>query len=356
MVRGGLSGSQTRPRLSPRERLLLALAGHPTDRPPVICPGGMMTMATQSAMRATGCSWPEAHSDAKAMARLVLATREETSLECLSVPFCMTVEAEALGCTVDLGNATVLPHVSAEALRDPGDLAELPSFDPARSGRSPVVLEALAILRAVNLPYPVIGAVVGPVSLAAMVMEAGQFLRLARKDPPLAEALISRMEDVTLGFALAQHSAGADCVMIAEPTATGEVLGGKHFGKLARPALCRILRALRETCIPTILHICGDLKPLLGEMRELVRMVGGPLAISVDAMVSGRTLRDGLPGCVAVGNVDAVLLERGAPATIEKVARAAARDFQVVSPACGLVPTTPAANLRALVRASTGGA
>jgi len=355
MAHRGLSGDHTEHCLSPRERLLLALEGKPTDRPPVICPGGMVTMATQSAMSTSECRWPEAHSDAEAMARLVFATQEETSLECLSVPFCMTVEAEALGCVVDMGNETVLPHVSAEAFRGPGDLSSLPSFDPARSGRCPVVLEALGILRAANLLYPVIGAVVGPVSLAATVMEAGQFLRLARKDSEVAESLVSRMEDVALSFAVAQHSAGAHCVMIAEPTATGEVLGGRHFGKLARPALYRLLRALRDRRIPTILHICGDLGPLLGELRELLRMVGGPLAISVDAVVSGRTLSEGLPGCVTVGNVDAVLLERGAPATIENAAHGAACEFQVVSPACGIVPTTPAANLRALVRAVTGG-
>jgi uroporphyrinogen-III decarboxylase len=34
------------------------------------------------------------------------------------------------------------------------------------------------------------------------------------------------------------------------------------------------------------------------------------------------------------------------------VARAAARDFDILSPACGLVPTTPAENLRAMVRAA----
>jgi [methyl-Co(III) methanol-specific corrinoid protein]:coenzyme M methyltransferase len=340
---------------SPRERLLRALEGKPTDRPPVICPGGMMTMATQSAMEASGSRWPEAHADAEAMAKLVLATQEETSLECLSVPFCMTVEAEALGCAVDLGDETVLPHVTAEVLRSPGDVAGLPAFSAATSGRCPVVLEALGILRAAGLPLPVIGAVVGPVSLAAMVMEAGLFLRLTRRDPPSASSLVSSMAEVTLSFALAQREAGADCVMIAEPTATGEVMGGKHFAALARPALHDVLRALRDQGIPTILHICGDLRPLLGELRELMRTVGGPLAISVDAMVSGRVLREGLPGCVTVGNVDAVLLERGTPAQVGDAARRAAREFQVVSPACGIVPTTPAANLRAFVRAVADG-
>jgi len=307
-------------------------------------------MATASAMRSSGCEWPGAHSEAAAMANLVLATREESGLESLAVPFCMTVEAEALGCKIDMGSSAVLPHVAVEALSSPGQVESLPEFDPKKSGRAPVVLEALGILRQASLPYPVIGAVVGPVSLAAMVMEAGLFLRLTRRAPDAAEEIISALEEVTLKFALAQRAAGADCVMVAEPTATGEVLGGRHFARFALPALSRILRALREAGIPVILHICGDLRPLLAELKHLSDSLGARLALSVDAMVSGNRLKEELPDCIRVGNIDAFLLERGSRSAIEKAARRAARDFHVVSPACGLVPATPAENLRALVQ------
>lgn len=345
--------SQTRPLepLDPRRRLLLSLEGEEVDRPPIICPGGMMTMATCSAMESSGCEWPAAHSDAEAMAKLVLATQQETGFECLAVPFCMTVEAEALGCEIDTGTTVILPHVAAEPLTDACEVEGLPEFDPERSARAPVVLEALNILRHNSFSLPVIGAVVGPVSLAGMVMEAGKFLRLAGRDPEAAEQLISSMEKITLRFALAQHAAGADCVMVAEPTGTGEVLGGEHFRRLALPALSRILCALRRENIPAILHICGDLSPILGELRRLSHHIGGPLSVSVDAMVSGDRLREELSGCVRVGNVDTFLLERGIPSAIEKVGRRAACEFNVVSPACGLVATTPAENLRALVGA-----
>ena len=78
-----------------------------------------------------------------------------------------------------------------------------------------------------------------------MVMEPGIFFRLTRRDPAAAAELVAAMEKVAVRFALAQRAAGADSVMVAEPSATGEVLGGKHFGALAAPALVRVLRALR---------------------------------------------------------------------------------------------------------------
>ena len=335
-----------------------ALRREPVDRPPVICPGGMMTMATASAMRRVARGWPAAHSDARAMAEIVLATREETGLECLAVPFCMTVEAEALGCRVDMGTETVLPHVAVECLTDPARAADLPEFDPKRSGRAPVVLEAIERLKNVAGDAPVLGGVLGPVTLAAMVMDAGLFLRLTRRDPAAAERLIAALEPVVIRFALAQHAAGAECVTVAEPSATGEVLGGKHFERLAVPALIRVLRALREGGASPILHICGDLRPILPQVALIARSLDAPsaqagkLALSVDAMVSGRELKAALPEVVRVGNVDAFLLQREDAATVERVARAAARDFDILSPACGLVPTTPAENLRAMVRAA----
>jgi len=283
------------------------------------------------------------------MAAIVAATQQETGLECLSVPFCMTVEAEALGCRIDMGSASVLPHIAAEVLRDISRLMDLPAFDAERSGRAPVVLEALRILAQSGTPYPVIGAVVGPVSLAAMVMEAGIFLRLTRRTPAAAEALVRAMERVTTAFALAQRAAGADCILIAEPSATGEVLGAAHFARYALPSLSGLLQKLHQHRSPAILHICGELRPILDPLRVLAEGRAAPLAVSVDSIVTGRVLRDNLPGCVCVGNIDAVQLERGPVSAIRRAARRAARDFDIVSPACGLVPSTPARHLAALV-------
>ena len=118
---------------------------------------------------------------------------------------------------------------------------------------------------------PVLGGVLGPVTLAAMVMDAGLFLRLTRRDPAAAEKLIAALEPVVVRFALAQHAAGADCVTVAEPSATGEVLGGKHFERLAAPALVRVLRALRDGGASPILHICGDLRPILPQVALIAR-------------------------------------------------------------------------------------
>ena len=69
----------------------------PVDRPPLICPGGMMTMVVKEAMEAINIFWPAAHDDADLMAGLTLGMAELGGIENLGVPFCMTVEAEGMG-------------------------------------------------------------------------------------------------------------------------------------------------------------------------------------------------------------------------------------------------------------------
>ena len=53
--------------LSPKERLDRVLAGKAVDRPPVICPGGMMNSATVDVIEGLGLSFPKVHPDAEAI-------------------------------------------------------------------------------------------------------------------------------------------------------------------------------------------------------------------------------------------------------------------------------------------------
>ena len=91
---------------SPKERLLRTLAGRPVDRAPVICPGGMMNSAVVEIMEAGGRRWPEAHHDPDLMGGLAGDVQGMTGFENFGLPFCMTVEAQALGSVIDQGSLT----------------------------------------------------------------------------------------------------------------------------------------------------------------------------------------------------------------------------------------------------------
>ena len=80
-----------------KDRLFAAAKKQAVDKPPCICPGGMMNMISRDIMQKSGCFWPEAHTDPEKMAGLTYALNEAGGFEKYGVPFCMTIEAEALG-------------------------------------------------------------------------------------------------------------------------------------------------------------------------------------------------------------------------------------------------------------------
>ena len=100
----------------------MSLNGERVDRPPCICPGGMMNMVTAELMERVGIYLPEAHTDARKMADLAKAVYEQGCFENCGVPFCMTIEAEEMGARVDLGSQIYEPHVVKQIVNDQGSV------------------------------------------------------------------------------------------------------------------------------------------------------------------------------------------------------------------------------------------
>ena len=119
---------------TPANLLAGTLHGEKSYRPPCICPGGMMNMLTTEAMDLCHTYWPEAHSDPVLMARLGAAPFAAGLFDNIGVPFCMTVEAEAMG------------RVTAYAISSVEQWDKLSPVSLDR-GRAKVVLDALALIR-----------------------------------------------------------------------------------------------------------------------------------------------------------------------------------------------------------------
>ena len=221
--------------MTSRERVLDILGGRAADRPAVICPGGMMSMAVVGVM-APGCAWPEAHWDEEAMVALALAMHQASGFDNLALPFCMTVEAEGYGAEIDFGDRIAQPRVARPVLAPDGS-AELAQPD-YRSGRAATVLRAMARLKARRPEALLMGNLNGPFSILGELAEATQLLRWTRKRPQAVRQYVERITHDLIAFALLQVEAGADALCIAEPTATGEILGGEKFLLECEGILC----------------------------------------------------------------------------------------------------------------------
>ena len=332
--------------MTAKERLLAILNQEKSDRPACICPGGMMNMVTVPLMESCGISLPAAHSDAVQMASLAKAVYESGCFENVGVPFCMTVEAEAMGAAVDMGSEIYEPRVVDYIIKSVSELNKLPPMDLS-SGRAKIVLDAIALLKEQCPDVPVVGNLTGPISTAASLMEPMVFYRELRKKNAEAHAYMDFVTEQLLNFGLAQIKAGADVIAISDPSGTGEILGPKYFAEFAVPCLNRLVERFRQEGAGTIVHICGQMSPVYPQVAEICSD-----ALSFDAIVSMKEARENLPDRTLMGNVSTYGLEFGDPEKIAAMVKVCLKNgVDILSPACGLGMKTPLENEQAMLKA-----
>jgi [methyl-Co(III) methanol-specific corrinoid protein]:coenzyme M methyltransferase len=331
--------------LTPKERLRLALLKEKVDRPPCICPGGMMNMIVEDVMDLTNCKWPEAHTDARLMAELSAGIYENGGFENFGVPFCMTIEAEAMGAEVFLGTKINEPRVTKYVISSVSEWANLKSIN-VNEGRAKTVIEAIKLLKDKNSEVPIIANLTGPVSLAASLMEPVDFYKEIIKKPVEAHKLMEFVTKNLIEFGKAQLTAGANVLAISDPSATGEILGPASFRKFAVPYLNKIVDALRayaDTGI--IIHICGRLKSIYEELNSL-----NSDAISFDSITSVREVCENVHNKAIMGNVSTFTLENGTIQNIKDLAlNCVSTGVDILSPACGIGPKTAFSHIKAMI-------
>jgi len=333
--------------LSPKERLLKTLAGESVDRPPVICPGGMMNAAIVEVMNWTGHTLPEAHNDSGLMADLALDVSVETGFENLGIPFCMTVEAEVLGSKVDIGTLACEPKISREIYPDSASADFSGADNYLNTGRVDVVTQAAGKLADKHTDIPVLGSLTGPISTAASIVDPIAFLKGLRKDKENSHRVLEQVTGFLSSYARHLVNSGATAISIGDPTATGEILGPKAFEEFALPYLKGLVNAIHEAGAPAIVHICGD----ISSVKHLLPRIGSD-AISTDAMVNLAAFKEEFPGIRVMGNVSTFLLEWGPAEKINRVtSRLVEQGIDIISPACGLSTSTSITHIRALTDA-----
>jgi len=92
------------------------------------------------------------------------------------------------------------------------------------------IIEATYELSKKYPDVPVIGSLTGPISTSASLVDPISFLKELRKNPTIAHSVIDYASNHIIELAKLMIENGADVISIADPTATGEILGPKMFG------------------------------------------------------------------------------------------------------------------------------
>jgi len=332
--------------LSPKERILRTLKKQTTDRAPVICPGGMMNAAIVEIMNKTGHKLPLGHSDSKIMAEIASDVYENTGFENFGIPFCMTVEAEVLGSEINYGTLSCEPKIQKEIFSCAEDVIFKKLGTMEKNNRVNSIIQATYMLSKRYPDVPVIGSLTGPISTSASIVDPISFLKGLRKNRNDAHKLIDYASNHIIELARLMIENGANVISIADPTATGEILGPKMFDEYAVRYLNKIINAIHSMNIPVIVHICGKMNAVKKYIPEIRSD-----AISTDVSVNLKMLKEEYPQLTTMGNISTFVLEFGDE---EKVANQAARlvndGINIISPACGLSTSTPLKNIASMTK------
>jgi len=216
-----------------------------------------------------------------------------------------------------------------------------------KEGRVRLILEAVRILSDKwGEELSIIGSMIGPFSLAQHINGDNWFGNIFTGEN-IVPALLDLCSDFNTEYAKAMVKNGADTIVIIDPTASYELIGGEFYEKFALPYQKKIVDAMKELDVATVLHICGDTTNGLEIMDKT-----GVNGISVDQRMDVRTTKNNLENAVIIGNLDPVaVLWDGTP---DDVADASMKVLNagvgLLSPGCGIVSMTPTANLQTMVK------
>lgn len=335
---------------TPKERLIRTLQKKQVERPPVICPGGMMNSAIVDIMNKTGHVLPAAHHDDKIMSALAYDVQSNTGFENFGIPFCMTVEAEVLGSEINFGTLECEPKIQKEAY--PGvssvEFKDLTAME--KNNRVGAIVQSVYSLSKSYPDIPVIGSLTGPLSTSASIVDPMSFLKQLRKDKQNAHKVIDYVCNHLINYARLMVDNGAAVISIADPTATGEILGPVMFEEYAVTYLNKVVDAIHQMGVPVIIHICGKMDSV---KPQIAKLHGD--AISVDAFVSLTKIKQEIPDAITMGNLSTYTLQFGDTEKVYHQAKKLVSDkIDIIAPACGLSTSTPLANINAFTAAVIG--
>jgi [methyl-Co(III) methanol-specific corrinoid protein]:coenzyme M methyltransferase len=330
--------------ISMRERLLRALACKDNDRPPV---AGMTTTGTTQLMDYAGAAWPDVHTDPVKMAKLALAAYPFLGLESARVPYCLSYEAEALGCKVSLGTKTSTPMVKTHPLGDDpeADLVHLSRSEILERPRNKVIVEAVRLMKMDAGDRPTIVGVTGPFTIAGHLVGTDNLLRWILTEPELVHKFVGFAADYQKEWLKIVDGLGVDLIQMSEPSASRDMLSDDMFREFALPYVKGTFDVMDNT--KKVLHICGDMMAGLDNM-----IATGADGLSIEEKNDPYKAVEIVDKRAAlVGNVGVVQpLLRGTPEQVrEKTIKSMDAGFNIISAGCGLSAMIDKANIQMMV-------
>ncbi|MBQ8598550.1 MAG: methylcobamide--CoM methyltransferase [Oscillospiraceae bacterium] len=198
--------------------------------------------------------FPQAYCQREQMALLAQTIRREDGGAFCLLPFCHTLEAEAYGATIDLGDGLTGPRARGYRFSSWKELAELPPLKM----ETPRLQETLAACRLLKEKgESVLFQISGPMTTLNSLLPSEQLFRALMKETDLVLELFRRMGQDSLRLLKAAEEAGADLLSYADPMASVSIVGPRLTEIISREFTAPYLKqADRRLKAESLLLLC----------------------------------------------------------------------------------------------------
>ena len=188
------------------------------------------------------------------MALLAKEIKNDTNNKLCIIPFCTTVEAEALGAIIKLGDEKAGPRVKEYIFKSIEDLKKITKID-LKSKRIKQVLDCTQELAGegeivclnVEGPFTIISALIDPVI----------FYRCLRKDKEAAQGFLKVIEEGIVEYIQEGVKRGAKIISYGDPVGSIDIVGPKVYANVSGKITYDILKRIQNNMDSFIIHLCG---------------------------------------------------------------------------------------------------
>lgn len=198
--------------------------------------------------------FPEAYKHWDSMALLAMQLKKHDTAEFCELPFCHTVEGEAMGGSINYGDENIGPRAKDYICTTADEILVLPQIDYSK-GRISEVLKACKYLR--EKGENVMLYVSGPFTIMNVLIDPRHVFKIFRKNPEIMKEIFDKFQNEILRFVAEAQKAGVNMISYGDSSGGLNILGPKFSQQVVEMFTYPLLKSMEETLSDkTIVLLC----------------------------------------------------------------------------------------------------
>ena len=211
---------------------------------------GMYKEVTQK----TNLQFPEAYKHWDSMALLATELKNHDKALYCELPFCHTVEGEAMGGTINYGDENIGPRAKDYICTTAKEILALPEIDYSK-GRISEVLKACKYLR--EKDENVVLYVSGPFTIMNVLIEPRYVFKIFKKEPEVMKEIFLKFQNEILRFIVEAQKAGVNMISYGDSSGGLNILGPKFSEQVVEMFTYPLLKSIEQILSDeTIILLC----------------------------------------------------------------------------------------------------